>query len=60
MQSPPALTLGLNKYQKGDFTSSTVAFYQKSIFKLLNLFTKREINLNLYRIFLDPFLDNFE
>ena len=24
--------LGLNKYQKGEFTSSTVAFYQKSIF----------------------------
>ena len=31
--------LGLNKYQKGDFTSSTVAFYQKSIFKLLDPFT---------------------
>ena len=36
MQIPPALIhqplfLGLNKYQKGEFTSSTVAFYQKSI-----------------------------
>ena len=33
--------LGLNKYQKSDFTSSTVAFYQKSIFNLLNAFTNR-------------------
>ena len=32
---------GLNKYQKGDFTSSTVPFYQKSISKLLNPFTNR-------------------
>ena len=32
------------------FTSSTVAFYQKSIFNLLNPFTNREINLNLYGI----------
>ena len=31
--------LGLSKYQKGDFTSSTDAFYQKSIFNLLNPFT---------------------
>ena len=38
--------LGLNKYQKGDFTSSTVAFYQKSIFNLLN-----PIILNLWDIF---------
>ena len=60
MQPPPALILGLNKYQKGDFTSSTVAFYQKSIFNHLDPLTNREINLNLYRIFLDPFLDNFE
>ena len=42
------------------FTSSTVAFYQKSIFNLLNPFTNREINLNLYGIFLGSFLDNFE
>ena len=33
--------LGLNKYQNGDFTSSTIAFYQKSIFNLLNPFTNR-------------------
>ena len=33
--------LGLNKYQKDDFTSSTVTFYQKSIFNLLNSFTNR-------------------
>ena len=32
--------MGLNKYQKGDFTSSTVAFYQKSIFDFLNPFRK--------------------
>ena len=29
------------KHQKDDFTSSTVAFYQKSIFNLLNPFTNR-------------------
>ena len=33
--------LGLNKYQKDDFTSSTVTFYQKSIFSILNPFTNR-------------------
>ena len=33
--------LGLNTYQKGDCTSSTVASYQKSIFNLLNPFTNR-------------------
>ena len=32
---------GLNKYQNSDLTSSTVAFYQKSILNLLNLFTNR-------------------
>ena len=31
----------LNKYQKSDFTSSTVTFYQKSIFNLLNHFINR-------------------
>ena len=30
---------GLKRYQKYIFTSSTVAFYQKSIFNLLNLVT---------------------
>ena len=45
-QPPPALIqptnlpytqlTGLNKYQKGNFTSSTVACCQKSIFHLLN------------------------
>ena len=43
--------MGLNKYQKGDFTSSTVAFYQKSIFDLLNLFTNISSYLNLWDIF---------
>ena len=33
--------LGSNKYQKGGFTSSTVTFYQNSIFNLLNPFTNR-------------------
>ena len=34
-------SFGSNKYQKGDFTSSTVAFCQKSIFNLLDPFTNR-------------------
>ena len=51
---------GLNKYQKGDFTSSTVAFYQKSIFNLLNPFTNRLIYVFIYGIFLGSFLDNLE
>ena len=29
----------LNKYEKGDFTSSTVAFYQKSVFDFLHTLT---------------------
>ena len=33
--------LGLNIYQKGDFTSLAVTFYQKSVFNLLNPFTSR-------------------
>ena len=44
-QFPLTLTqqnfLGLNKCQKGDFASSTVIFYQKSIFNFLNPFTNR-------------------
>ena len=52
----PALPLllplaGLNKYQKSDFTSSTVAFYQKSLFDLLNPFTNISGYLNLWNIF---------
>ena len=43
-----SLLLGLNKYQKGDFTSSTVAFYQKSIFNLLNPFTNISGYLNRF------------
>ena len=53
-QPPPALIrhtnlpyTNLNKYQKGDFTSSTVAFYQKSIFDFLNPFTDILGYLNL-------------
>ena len=37
----PTNLLGLNKYQKSNFKSSTVFFYQKSIFNLLNPFTNR-------------------
>ena len=42
--------MGLNKYQKGDFNSSTVAFYQKSIFDFLNPFTNTLGYLNLWNI----------
>ena len=47
MLPPPALIrlnltfLALNEYQKGDFISSTVAFFQKLIFNILNPFTNR-------------------
>ena len=60
-QTPPALTwctnlpykyiMGLNKYQKGGFTSSTVAFYQKSVFDFLNPFTNISGCLILWDIF---------
>ena len=40
-KSNQATFLGLNKYENGDFTSSSVAFYQKSICNLLNPFTSR-------------------
>ena len=53
-------SFGSNKYQKGDFTSSIVVFCQKLIFNLLNPFTNRDINLNLYGIFLRSSSDNFE
>ena len=43
--------MGLNNYQKGDFTSSTVALYQKSFFYFLNLFTNTSDYLNLWDIF---------
>ena len=43
--------MGLNKYQKGDFTSSTIAFYQKSIFNQVIL---------INGIFSGSFLDNLE
>ena len=46
MQAPPALIRPtkipwFKQYQKGNFTSSTVAYYQKSIFNLLNLFKNK-------------------
>ena len=41
----------LNKYPKVDFTSSTVAFYQKSIFDFLNPFSNISGYLNLWDIF---------
>ena len=43
--------MDLNKYQKGDFPSSTAAFYQKSIFDSLNTFTNIPGYLNLWDIF---------
>ena len=42
--------MGLNKYQKGDFNSSTVALYQKSIFDFLNPFRNTLGYLNLWNI----------
>ena len=42
---------GLNKYQKGDFTSSPIAVYRKSIFNYLNPFKNISGYLNLWRIF---------
>ena len=61
MRPPPALIrhtklpytqlTALNKYEKGDFTSSTVAFYQKSIFDFLNPFANISGYLNLWDIF---------
>ena len=42
--------MGLNKHQKGDFNSSTVAFYQKSIFDFLNPFRNTLGYLNLWNI----------
>ena len=49
---------GLNKYQKGDFTSSTVAFYQKSIFDFF--FLKIYQVILIYGIFSSSILDNLE
>ena len=51
--------MDLNKYQKGDFPSSTAAFYQKSIFDSLNTFTNIP-GILIYGIFSDSFLDNSE
>ena len=45
--------MGLKKYQKGDFTSLTVAFYQKSILQTYQV-------ILIYGIFSGSFLDNFE
>ena len=38
--------MGLNKYQKDDFATSTFAFYQKSIFNFLNPFANISGYLN--------------
>ena len=43
--------MDLNPYEKGDFTSSTVTFYQKSIFDFLNPFTDKSSYLGLWDIF---------
>ena len=50
---------GLNRYQMGDFTSSPIEIYQKSILNCLNLFTYISGYLNLWDIFCS-FLDDFE
>ena len=49
----------LNRYQRGDFTSSPIDIYQKSILNCLNLFTYISGYLNLWDIFCS-FLDNLE
>ena len=59
-QTVPPLTLIqytniLNKHQKGDFTSSIVAFYQKPIFDFLNPFT----NISGYLKFMGHFQIHF-
>ena len=38
--------MGLNKYQKGDFTRAPVDVYQKSIFNFLNHFANTSDYLN--------------
>ena len=68
-QPPPALIrhtnlpytqlTGLNKYQKGDFTSSTIAFYQKSIFDFYMPLQIYQVIL-MYGIFSGSILDNLE
>ena len=52
--------MGLNKYQKGDFTGSTITFYQKSILDFLNPFTNIYQIILIYEIFSGSFLDNLE
>ena len=43
--------MGLDKYQKGDFTSSPVAVYQKPILNCLKPLTNISDYLNLWNIF---------
>ena len=50
-QQPSLHLTGLDKCQKGDFTSSTIAFYPKSIFDYLNPFTNILGYFNLWDIF---------
>ena len=51
--------MGLNKYQKDDFTSSTVVLYQKSIFDFSIALQIYQVIL-IYGIFSCSFLDNLE
>ena len=51
--------MGLNKHQKADFTSSTVGFYQKSIFHFLDSFTYIS-GILIYGIFSGSILGNLE
>ena len=41
--------MSLYKYEKGDFTNSTVVFYQKSILDFLNRFTNKSGYLNFMK-----------
>ena len=69
MHPPPALIrqtklcctqlTGLNKYQMGDFNSTSAAFYQKSVFYFWFPSETYQIIL-IYGIFSGLFLDNLE
>ena len=51
LSKPTTKLTGLNKYKKGDFTSSLVAFCQKSVFNCLNPFTNIPGHPSLWDIF---------
>ena len=57
MHQPSVHITGFYKYQKGDFTSSTNVFFQKSSFVVFNPLTNISGYLNLWGIS-GSFLDN--